>query len=83
MTIQNKITIYNFATVLFAMLTILSLGAFTTAPLYTAVVSTVLFAVLTKNCYEKENALRRKLKARRHRKPQLSVYRQEMARRAA
>lgn len=83
MTIQDKITIYNFATVIFAILTVLSLGSFGTASGYTAVVSTALFAILTKNCYEKENYLRRKLKMRRHRKPQLSVYRQQSARRAA
>ncbi len=83
MTIQDKITIYNFATVIFAILTIVSLGSFGSASVYTAMVSTALFAMLTKNCYDKENHLRRKLKMHRHRKPQLSVYKQQPARRAA
>ena len=83
MTIQGKITIYNFSTVIFAILTVISLGSFGSMPLYTVVVSTMLFALMTKNCYDKENRLRRKLKMRRHRKPQLSVYRQDTARRAA
>ncbi len=83
MTIQDKITIYNFATVIFAILTVVSLGPLGSASVYTVIVSTALFAMLTKNCYDKENHLRRKLKMRRHRKPQLSVYKQQSARRAA
>ena len=83
MTIQDKITIYNFATVIFAVLTVASLGSFGSVPVYTVFVNTMLFGLLTKNCYDKENHLRRKLKMRRHRKPQLSVYKQQPARRAA
>ena len=86
MTIQNKIMIYNMATVIFAILTVVSVGSLGSLPVYNVVVNVLLFGLLTKNCYEKENHLRKVLKMRRIKKsskPQLSVFTQQPARRAA
>ena len=80
---QTSIYILNIATVIFAILTVVSVGSFGSMPLYTSVVNTALFSLLTYNCHTKEMALRRQMKKRRHKKPQLSVYTGKAVRRAA
>ena len=80
---QTKIYMLNFATVIFAALTVISLGSIGTLPVYTVMVNTALFALLAYNCSVKEAVLRSQLKARRHRKPRLEVYSGKAPRRAA
>lgn len=76
MKLQSKIYLYNFLTVVFAFLTVVSLGSLGDMALYTVFVNVALFGFLTHSCYNKENQLRRILKNRRRRKKvQLSVYR--------
>ena len=75
MKIQSKIYLYNFLTVVFAVLTMVSLGSLGSLPFYTVLVNVALFGLLTHNFYNKENQLRRILKnRRRQRKVQLSIY---------
>ncbi len=76
MKIQSKVYLYNFFTVVFALLTVVSIGSIGTNPLYTVFVNVMLFGVLTNICYNKENQLRRIIRNRRRsKKVQLSVYR--------
>ena len=76
MKLQSKIYLYNFLTVVFALLTVVSLGSLGNMALYTVFVNVALFGFLAHSCYNKENQLRRILKNRRRRKMvQLSVYR--------
>ena len=79
---QTKIYILNFATVIFGLLTVVSLGSLGTLPLYNVIINTALFGLLAYTCAEKETALRKSMK-RKSRKPQLSVYRQKSAHTAA
>ena len=79
---QTKIYIFNFATVLFALLTFVSLGSIGSLPAYNVVVNTALFGLLTYTCYEKENALRKSMR-RKARKPQLAVYGEKAVHHAA
>jgi len=75
MKIQSKIYLYNFLTVVFALLTFVSMGSVGNLPLYTVAVNVALFGMLTRLCCNKENHLRRILKnRRRQKKVQLSVY---------
>ena len=86
MTIQNKIMIYNTLTVIFAILTFVSIGSFGSLPAYNVAMNTTLCAIITKNCYEKENHLRKILKMRKAKKaakPQLAVFKQQAVRTAA
>ena len=76
MKIQSKVYLYNFFTVVFALLTVVSISSIGTNPLYTVFVNVMLFGVLTSICYNKENQLRRIIRNRRRSKEvQLSVYR--------
>ena len=76
MKIQSKVYLYNFFTVVFALLTVVSISSIGTNPLYTVIVNVMLFGVLTNICYNKENQLRRIIRNRRRsKKVQLSVYR--------
>ena len=76
MKIQSKIYLYNFLTVIFAILTLISTGSFGQLPVYTVLSNIALFSMLTYFCINKENNYRAILKARRKaRKVQLSVYR--------
>ena len=76
MKIQSKIGLYNFFTVVFAILTVISLGSMGQLPLYTVMSNVVMFSMLTYICVNKENHDRSVLKnRRRHKKVQLSVYR--------
>lgn len=76
MKIQSKVYLYNFFTVVFALLTVVSISSIGTNPLYTVFVNVMLFGVLTSICYNKENQLRRIIRNRRRsKKVQLSVYR--------
>ena len=84
MKIQSKIYLYNFLTVVFALLTFVSLGSVGNLPLYTVAVNVALFGMLTRLCFNKENHLRRILKnRRRQKKVQLSVYKSAAASRPA
>ncbi len=84
MKIQSKINLYNFLTVVFAVLTVVSLGSLGDIAIYTVFANVALFGVLTRICYNKENQLRRILKnRRRYRKVQLSVYKGTAASRSA
>ncbi len=76
------ITIYNTLTVIFALMTIVSMGSALTLPMQTVLTNTALFALLTYTCVNKENRLRARLK-RKHRKAKLSVYRGGVAARQA
>ena len=76
MKIQSKVYLYNFFTVVFALLTVVSISSIGTNPFYTVFVNVMLFGVLTNICYNKENQLRRIIRNRRRsKKVQLSVYR--------
>ncbi len=76
MKIQSKIYLYNFLTVVFALMTVISLGSLGQLPLYTVVSNVALFAMATYFCVNKENHYRAVIKnRRRHKKVQLSVYR--------
>ena len=68
MKLQSKIYLYNFLTVVFALLTVVSLGSLGDMALYTVFVNVALFGFLAHSCYNKENQLRRILKNRRRRK---------------
>ena len=70
---QTKIYILNLATVIFALLTVISIGGIGSVPAYTVMVNTALFGLLTYTCHTKEMALRRQLRSRR-KKVKLSVY---------
>ncbi len=84
MKIQSKINLYNFFTVVFAVLTVVSLGSLGDMATYTVFTNVVLFGLLARICYNKENQLRRILKnRRRHRKAQLSVYKGTVSSRPA
>jgi|GEM_PF-2616073 len=84
MKIQSKIYLYNFLTVVFALLTFVSMGSVGNLPLYTVAVNVALFGMLTRLCSNKENHLRRILKnRRRQKKVQLSVYKSTAASRPA
>ncbi len=84
MKIQSKIYLYNFLTVVFALLTFVSMGSVGNLPLYTVAVNVALFGMLTRLCFNKENHLRRILKnRRRQKKVQLSVYKSAAASRPA
>ena len=84
MKIQSKIYLYNFLTVVFALLTFVSMGSVGNLPLYTVAVNVALFGMLTRLCFNKENHLRRILKnRRRQKKVQLSVYKSTAASRPA
>ena len=75
MKIQSKIYLYNFLTVVFALLTLVSIGSFGQLPLYTVVSNVVVFSLLTYISVNKENHFRAVLKRRRKsRKVHLSVY---------
>ncbi len=79
---QTLISIYNIATVIFALLTLVSLGSAASMPLYTVVTNTMLFGLLTMRMAEKEAQLKKELR-RKHHKPALSVYSHKPARRVA
>jgi len=83
MTTKTKISIYNFLTVVFAMLTVISMGSIGSTAMHIAFINTAVFALLTYLCFDKENALRASLKKRRQRKVQLSVYNSRKSRQAA
>jgi len=84
MKLQSKIYLYNFLTVVFAVLTMVSLGSLGDLALYTVFANVMLFGMLTRQCYNKENQLRRILKnRRRYKKVQLSVYKATAASRPA
>ncbi|MBR4036589.1 MAG: hypothetical protein IKJ05_07670 [Oscillospiraceae bacterium] len=84
MKLQSKIYLYNFLTVVFAVLTMVSLGSLGDLALYTVFANVMLFGMLTRQCYNKENQLRRILKnRRRYKKVQLSVYKGTAASRPA
>lgn len=75
MKIQSKIYLYNFLTVVFALLTVVSLGSLGDMSVYSVFVNVALFGMLTRICYNKENQLRRILRNRRRaRKVQLTVF---------
>ena len=75
MKIQSKIYLYNFLTVVFALLTVVSLGSLGDMSVYSVFVNVALFGMLTRVCYNKENQLRRILRNRRRaRKVQLTVF---------
>lgn len=75
---QTKIYLFNMATVIFALLTVVSLGAWGTLPVYNVAVNTAFFGLLTYTCAEKETVLRKSLR-KRSKKPQLEVYSQKSA----
>lgn len=85
MKIQSKIYLYNFLTVVFALLTVVSLGSLGDMSVYSVFVNVALFGMLTRVCYNKENQLRRILRNRRRaRKVQLTVFKgRKTAHRAA
>ena len=84
MKIQSKIYLYNFLTVVFALLTFVSMGSVGSLPFYTVAVNVALFVMLTRLCCNKENHLRRILKnRRRQKKVLLSVYKSTAASRPA
>ena len=79
MKIRSKINLYNLLTVVFSILTVVSLGAYgSEIPALRVFVNTFLFSLLTYTCFVKENELRADLKNRRrmakHHKESLSVY---------
>ena len=76
MKIQSKVYLYNFLTVVFALMTVISLGSLGQLPVYTVVSNVALFALATYFCVNKENHYRAVIRSRRrHKKVQLSVYR--------
>ena len=80
MKIQSRIYLYNFLTVVFALLTFVSLGSVGSMPFYTVAINVVLFGLLTRFCYDKENHLRHIARNRRkNRKVQLSVHKGAVA----
>ncbi len=73
---KSKVYLYNFLTVVFSILTVVSLGSLGQLPLYTVVSNVGLFSLLTYFCVNKENHYRAVIRnRRRHKKVQLSVYR--------
>ena len=78
MKIQSKIFLYNFLTVTFAVLVIVSIGSFGQLPLFTVVSNVAVFSALTYFCADRENHFRRKAK-----KMQLSVYKSTVSAKAA
>lgn len=77
MKIKTKINLYNFLTVVFAILTFVSLGgANGEVELIRAIMNVVTFSFLTYICYERENQLREMLRIKRNKnkKVKLSVY---------
>ena len=77
MKIKTKINLYNFLTVVFAILTFVSLGgANGEVGLIRAIMNIATFSFLTYICYERENKLRDILRSRRkkNKKVKLSVY---------
>ena len=79
MKIRTKINLYNFLTVIFAILTVVSLGSFGSEIAYhTVFMNTFLFSLLTYTCVQRENELREILRNHRkmvkHEKAGLTVY---------
>ena len=76
MKIQFKIGLYNFLTVTFAFLTMVSLGSIGQLPLLRVLFNVVAFTALTYFCVNRENHFRAVLRSRRRKakKVQLSVY---------
>ena len=63
---KQKIAMYNFLTVIFAILTFVTVGSLAVrADLFTCVVLLVLFAHLAYTCYNKESELRAIMRKRR------------------
>ena len=79
MKIRSKISLYNLLTVIFAILTVVSLGAYgSEISAFRVFVNTAMFSLLTYNCFMRENELREELKNRkriaRQHKDGLAVY---------
>ena len=75
MKMKSKVYLYNFLTIVFAILTIVSIGSLGQLPLYTVVSNVVMFSMFTYICVNKENYYRAVMKSRRRaKKVQLSVY---------
>ena len=75
MKIQSKVYLYNFLTIVFAVMTVVSIGSLGQLPLYTVVSNVVVFSLLTYFCVNKENHYSAVIKSRRRQKKvQLSVY---------
>ena len=84
MKIQSKIFLYNFLTVTFAVLAMVSIGSLGQLPLFTVVSNVAVFSALTYFCADRENHFRSVLKARRKaKKVQLSVYKSAVPSKAA
>ena len=84
MKMKSKIYLYNFLTIVFAILTVVSLGSLGQLPLYTVVSNVVMFSMLTYICVNKENYYRAVLRNRRKaKKVQLSVYKGAVSAKAA
>ena len=84
MKIRSKIFLYNFLTVTFAVLAMVSIGSLGQLPLFTVVSNVALFAMATYFCVNKENHYRAVIRSRRrHKKVQLSVYKGTVPAKAA
>ncbi len=75
MKIKTKIDLYNFFTVVFAILTFVSLGgANGEVELLRVIMNVVTFSFLTYFCFERENKLKAIIRRRKRNKVILSVY---------
>ena len=76
MKMQSKIYLYNFLTIVFAILTVVSIGSLGQLPLFTVITNVSVFSLLAFFCVNRENHYRAVIRSRRRQKKvQLSVYR--------
>ncbi len=60
---KKKIALYNILTTVFALLTLVSFGGFTSGgSIINTIINVALFSILTKKCYDNENKLRKILR---------------------